>query len=57
MKRYVIQARRFPWENRWETFSEYDTLEQARAAFERLPFRSDHRIAESYTVIRYKEVK
>lgn len=57
MKRYVIQARRFPWGNRWETVSEYDTLEQALAAFERLPFRSEHRIAEAYTVIRYKEVK
>lgn len=57
MKRYVIQARRFYWENKWKIVSEHDTLEQARAAFERLPFRSDHRIAEAYTVIRYKAVK
>lgn len=36
---------------------QYDTLEEAKAAFARLPIKADHRIAEAYTVVRYKPVK
>ena len=34
-----------------------DTLEEAQAAFVALPIKADHRIAEAYTVTRYKPVK
>lgn len=44
---------------RWFTLEsmQYDTLEEAKAAFSRLPIKADRRIAEAYTVVRYKPVK
>ena len=59
MKRYVIQYKRKPWDTEWVTseVQQYDTLEEAKAAFYSLPIKADHRIAEAYTVIRYKAVK
>lgn len=63
MKRYVIQRytykRRSDLYRRWFTLEsmQYDTLEEAKDAFARLPIKADHRIAESYTVVRYKPVK
>ena len=63
MKRYVIQMythkKRSDLYRRWVTLEsmQYDTLEEAKAAFERLPIKADHRIAEAYTVVRYKPVK
>lgn len=58
MKRYVIQHRAHDW-NPWHVCPgrEYDTLKDAKAAFEALPFRTDYRIAESFIQIRYKAVK
>lgn len=63
MKRYVIQMythkRRSDLYRRWVTLEsmQYDTLEEAKAAFARLPIKADRRIAEAYTVVRYKPVK
>ena len=58
MKRYVIQRRNHDWDP-WEVCpgQEYDTLEEARAAFEALPFKNGYRIAKSYIQVRYKAVK
>jgi len=63
MKRYVIQMythkKRSDLYRHWITLEsmQYDTLEEAKAAFARLPIKADHRIAEAYTVVRYKPVK
>ena len=63
MKRYVIQLYThkslYDYTHRWVTLEsmQYDTLEEAKAAFARLPIKADHRIAEAYTVVRYKPVK
>lgn len=63
MKCYVIQMythkKRSDLYRRWVTLEsmQYDTMEEAKAAFERLPIKADHRIAEAYTVVRYKPVK
>lgn len=60
MKKYVIQHRPRHWENRWEVYfgHEYDTLEEARKALAQIPVvKADLRIAEVYTVYRYKPVK
>ena len=48
---------------RWEAFHEfgqpkqYATLGDAEKAFNRMGFTADCRIAEEYTIIRYKPVK
>lgn len=63
MKRYVIQLYTHKslhdWTHKWVTLEsmQYDTLEEAREAFDRLPIKTDYRIAEAYTVVRYKAVK
>lgn len=56
---FVIQYLSYPsWHNKWVAYREkYSTLEEAKAAFEKLQFKSEHRIAEEYTVTRYKVVK
>jgi len=58
MKHYVIQSRIRNWDP-WEVIPgrEYDTLAEAKAAFEALPVKMGHRIAERYTQVRYKAVK
>lgn len=58
MKRYVIQHRTHDWDP-WQVCPrrEYDTLKEAKAAFEALPFKDGYRIAESFIQIRYKAVK
>ena len=57
-KHYVLQFRRYPHSNNWQTVSRrYDTYEEAEAARLRMPAPSCYRVAESYTVIRYKAVK
>ena len=57
MGQYVIQMR-MPG-GRWDTVAsrQYSTLEEAKAFFDSLPIKADHRIAEAYTVTRYKPVK
>lgn len=59
MSYYVIQSKVHSWDTTWTTWPNrrFDTLEEARAAFEALPIKADHRIAEAYTVTRYKPVK
>lgn len=57
MPKYVIQRRENPWSNRWKVRSEHDTMEEAKEEFEKMPFKAEYRIAEAYTVVRYKPVK
>lgn len=60
MKRFVIQSKAYPpWHDKWETIPtmQFDTLEEAREAFNQLRDKVNHRIAETYTVMRYKPVK
>lgn len=57
---YVIQERVKPWSDKYETLKylpRYSTLAEARAALEKRSFKSMCRIAEEYTVTRYKAVK
>ena len=58
MKRYVIQSRIHDWDP-WDVCPahQYDTLEEAKAAFESLPIKTGYRIAESFIQVRYKAVK
>ena len=55
---YVIQYLAYPtWHNKWVAAPvRFQTLEAARAAFDKLPIKADHRIMEEYTVTRYKAV-
>ena len=55
-KKYVLQIRCPTW-SPWEVIREYDTLAEAKADYEALPIKAYHRIAEAYTVVRYKAVK
>ena len=56
---YVIQERTKPWENKWVTLELYrfETLERAMEILNKLPMKQNYRIAEEYTVTRYKPVK
>lgn len=58
MKRYVLQYKKFRYDP-WQVVPgrEYNTLEEAKAAFEALPFKVNYRIAESFIQVRYKAVK
>ncbi len=58
MKRYVLQYKKYRRDN-WQVVPgrEYDTPEEAKAAFEALPFKTGYRIAESFIQVRYKAVK
>lgn len=58
MKRYVLQYKKFRYDP-WQVVPgrEYDTLEEAKAAFDALPFKDGYRIAESFIQVRYKAVK
>ena len=55
---YVIQERFKEWD-RWETipYRRFKTLEEARAALSEFPKLSVYRIAEEYTVTKYKAVR
>lgn len=54
----MIQFRSSEWD-RWETWPQhqYDTLAEAKAAFEALPDKHGCRLAEAYTVVRYKPIR
>lgn len=56
---FVIQSLAYPsWHNKWvPTKLRFNTLQEAQAAFDALPFKADHRIAKEYTVTRYKPIK
>lgn len=54
---YVLQAKWHDWDN-WETVpGKYDTVKEAEAARMQRGFPSRFRVAEAYTVTRYKAVK
>lgn len=55
-KKYVMQMRQFDW-SPWEVIREYATLAEAQSDYDALTIKSGHRIAEAYTVVRYKAVK
>lgn len=58
-KHYVIQWLRTT-ENKWENFpSKYPTLIAAKEAAKRsrYPLGKGYRIAESYTIVRYRPIK
>ncbi len=58
MGKYVLQMKERPWANTWLTLGlSFDTLDAAKAALAERKPRSDYRIAEAYTVTRYKAVK
>ena len=57
MSRFVIQMQDVYGNWRNLVGREYGTLDAARAAFDRLPIKVGHRIAEAYTVIRYRPVE
>ncbi len=56
---YVIQSKKFDWETKWTTWENrrFSTLAEAQAFFATLPIKSNYRIAQAYTVTRYKPVK
>lgn len=59
MTMYVIQYLTYPeWNHKWGTTgNRYPTLKEAQSAFDSLPIKHGYRIAEEYTVTRYKAVK
>lgn len=59
MSHYVIQSKTHPWDTAWTTWTnrQFTTLKEAQEFFDALPIKADHRIAEAYTVTRYKPVK
>lgn len=56
MKRYVLQTRTHDWDP-WELLREFDTLQEAKMAYDKLNFKRFYRIAEAYVQVRYKAVK
>lgn len=56
-KIYILQFKPKSWENKWINLEErYNTLQDAKAALlQRDPIA--YRIAEEYTVVRYKPIK
>lgn len=58
-KHYVIQWKKYPWDDKhWEVVSgQFKTYEEAEARRLRMPDPNQHRVAESYIVVRYKAVK
>ena len=54
---FVLQWRVKDWD-KWNTCdARYKTLAEARAALNSKPCKIGYRIAEEYTVVRYKAVK
>ena len=61
---FVIQEREKPWLDKWVVLhsrGRFKTIDEARAVMEKLPgqpnFKHIYRIAEEYTVVRYKVIK
>ncbi len=58
MAKYVLQMREHSWTKTWITLGqEFDSLDEAKAALAKRSPQSYYRIAEAYTVTRYKAVK
>lgn len=55
-KTYVLQMQAHPW-TPWVVAREYDTLAEAWDAYDALTSKTGYRVAEAYTVVRYKPVK
>ena len=57
MGKYVIQFQHL--DGRWVTLEDrqFDTLAEAQAAYRALPIRAHYRIAQAYTVTRYRPVR
>ncbi len=56
IKRFVLQMQTFSY-SPWNVVREFDTLEEAKAAFQALPIKTGYRVAEAYIQVRYKAVK
>ena len=57
-KHYVLQYKRYPHSNQWETVHRpYATYDEAESRRLQMPAPNLWRVAESYTVVRYKAVK
>ncbi|MDD3020909.1 MAG: hypothetical protein PHX61_08035 [Alphaproteobacteria bacterium] len=56
---FVLQYLTYPeWNHKWAAAPKrYPTLKEAQAAFDALPIKYGYRIAEEYTVVRYKPIK
>lgn len=61
MGKYILQVRGpYPWAyDQWKEsqFGPFDTLEEAKTCLAARPFPNYYRIAEAYTVTRYRAVK
>lgn len=59
MGKYVLQTHVPSWDPKWTTLAgkTFDTLEEAKEYLAARSFLKDYRIAEAYTVTRYKPVK
>jgi len=60
--KFVIQEKEKPWVEKWKVSPDYPkfkTADEARLMIEKLPKLTQplYRVAEEYTVIRYKAVK
>lgn len=54
---YVLQFRMNKWD-KWETMcTRYPTIAEAKATIKDNPFKANYRVAEGYTVVRYKAAK
>ena len=56
VKQYVLQIRGRDWEP-WRVCREFDTLREAKKAYDAMPFKHGYRIAETYVQVRYKAVR
>ncbi len=57
-KHYVLQYRKYPQSNKWETLAmKHDSYEEAEARRQQMIAPHLYRVAESYTVVRYRAVK
>ena len=56
MKKYVLQFRGRDW-GPWKVCREFDSLREAKKAYDALPFKHGYRIAEACVQVRYKAVR
>lgn len=56
MKKYVLQIRGRDW-GPWKVCREFDSLREAKKAYDALPFKHGYRIAEACVQVRYKAVR
>lgn len=57
-KIYVLQMKEKPWSNKWVTLEgKYESAEAAEKERQTKIIPNEYRVAEAYTVIRYKPIK